>query len=139
MTDAQLTAAQHARVRKALASVPYAKFLGIKIDQIAVGSATLSLKVRDELKQNRGVVHGGAIASLIDSATAFAIISMLEPEESTTTVDMTISYLRPVTRGRMTATAKVTRAGRRIIAVSAEAFDDKQTLVATSLSTYIKL
>jgi len=139
MTEVQLTPAQHARVRKALASVPYAKLLGIKIDQIAVGSATLSLKVRKELKQNRGVVHGGAIASLIDSATAFAIISMLQPDESATTVDMTISYLRPVARGRMTASAKVVRAGRRIIAVSAEAYDDQQTIVATSLSTYIKL
>jgi len=138
MTDS-VSPAQQARIRKALASVPYAKFLGIELDNIGPGTATLSLRVREELKQNRGVVHGGAIASLIDSATAFAILTVIEPSESVTTIDLTISYLRPVTRGRMTATAKVIRAGRRIIAVSAETRDNQQTLVATALTTYIKL
>lgn len=138
MTE-ELTSAQRARIRKALANVPYAKFLGIKLDQVAVGTAVLSLRVREELKQNRGVVHGGAIASLIDSATAFAIITILEPHESVTTVDLTISYLRPVSTGRMTASSKVIRAGRRMIAVSADVHDSRRTLVATSLSTYIRL
>jgi uncharacterized protein (TIGR00369 family) len=139
MTGAKLTAAQEKRIRNAMASVPYAKLLAIKLDNASVGAATLSLRVRNELKQNHGVVHGGAIASLIDSATAFAILTVIQPDEHVTTVDLTISYLRPVTKGRMTATSKVIRAGRRIIAVSAEVFNSEQTLIATSLSTFIKL
>jgi uncharacterized protein (TIGR00369 family) len=70
---------------------------------------------------------------------AFAIIPLLAPKERVTTVDLTISYLRPVTTGRMRSTAKVVRAGRRLIVVSAEVFDDRETLTATALSTYIKL
>ena len=139
MTNAKLTAAQKKRVSSALAEVPYARLLGITLKQIEPGIATLEMPVRKQLTQNHGVVHGGAMASLIDSATAFAIISLLEGDEKVTTVDLTISYLRPVTRGKLRCTAKVVRAGRRLIAVSADVFDDSQKLVSTALSTYIKI
>jgi len=101
--------------------------------------ATLALEVRKELTQNHGVVHGGAIASLIDTATAFAIISLLAPKERVTTVDLTISYLRPVNGGRLRATARVVRAGRRLFVVSAEVLDKTGKLTTTALSTYIKV
>jgi uncharacterized protein (TIGR00369 family) len=139
MTTAILTAAQKKRVSKALGEVPYARLLGIKLEQIESGSATLQMRVRKQLTQNHGVVHGGAMASLIDSATAFAIISLLAPKEGVTTVDLTISYVRPVTNGTLRCTAKVLRAGRRLFVVSAEVFDSGQKLVATALSTYIKI
>ena len=139
MTEAKLNAAQLKRIHKALAAVPYAELLGIELDHVAPGTATLGMPVRRELTQNHGVVHGGAVASLIDSAMAFAIIPLLAPKERVTTVDLTISYLRPVTTGRMRSTAKVVRAGRRLIVVSAEVFDDRETLTATALSTYIQL
>jgi len=139
MTQVNLTAAQIRRAHKALANVPYASFLGIELETIESGTATLGLRVRKELTQNQGIVHGGAMASLIDSATAFAIISLLAPREKVTTVDLTISYLRPVTNGRLTCTAKVLRAGRRLVVVSAEVMDNRQRLVATALSTYIRL
>jgi uncharacterized protein (TIGR00369 family) len=139
MTGEKLTAAQIRRIQKAVASVPYAQLLGIELDEISLGAATLGLAVRKELKQNHGVMHGGAIASLIDTAMAFAIISLLAPQEKVTTVDLTISYLRPVTVGRMTASAKVVRSGRRLFVVSADVFSEDGKLASTALSTYIKL
>ena len=139
MTDGKLTAAQLRRIHKALSTVPYAKLLGIELEDVSMGTATLGLQVRKNLTQNHGVVHGGAVASLIDTAMAFAIIPCLAPRERVTTVDLTISYLRPVTGGRMKASAKVIRLGRRVIVVSAEVFDSRQTITATALSTYIKL
>jgi uncharacterized protein (TIGR00369 family) len=135
----KLTAAQLKRVQKAMSTVPFARLLGIELEEINSGTATLGIDVRKEVTQNHGVVHGGAIASLIDTATAFAIISLLAPKEKVTTVDLTISYLRPVTEGRIRATAKVLRAGRRLFVVSAEVFDKQGTLVSTALSTYIKV
>jgi uncharacterized protein (TIGR00369 family) len=139
MSEGKLTATQLRRVQKALGTVPFARLLGIELEHIGSGSATLVLKVRKELTQNHGVVHGGAIASLIDTATAFAIISLIPARERVTTVDLTISYLRPVTGGRLRAVAKVLRSGRRLLAVSAEVFDAGGKLTATALSTYIKL
>lgn len=139
MTRTRITAAQLRRIQKALDTVPFARLLGIELDAIETGVATLGLTIRHELTQNHGVVHGGAIASLIDSATAFAIISLLAPREKVTTVDLTISYLRPLTSGRATSIAKVVRAGRRVFVVTAEVFDEHGKLAATALSTYLKL
>lgn len=139
MSTSQLSETQRKRIEDALSTVPFAKLLGIKLDAIEAGEATLSLHIREEFKQNAGVVHGGVIASLIDSATAFAILPLLNPDERTTTVDLTISYLRPLVAGVVVARAKVLRAGRRMIATSAELFDDDGKLAATALSTYIRL
>jgi acyl-CoA thioesterase len=139
MKTGKLDAAQVERLSRALDSVPFASFLGIELDEIDTGVATLSLEIKPELKQNHGVVHGGAIASLIDSATAFAIMSLLRQGEHATTVDLTISYLRPLTNGRAKAVARVVRSGKRLIVVSADLFDDAGNLAATALSTYIKI
>jgi uncharacterized protein (TIGR00369 family) len=139
MTAASVPAERLERIERAIESVPYAQLLGIQLEKVASGEATLTLAIRPELSQNHGVVHGGAIASLIDTATAFAILTLLDSEERVTTVDLTINYLRPAVTGRLLATARVLRHGRRLIAVSAEVVDSSETLLATALSTYIKL
>ena|SRR5688572_29226919 len=139
MIKSGLNESQQERVEQAIRAVPFAKFLGIELESIEPGRATMSLQIREELKQNVGVVHGGVVASLIDSATAFAILPLLKDDERTTTVDLTISYLRPLINGRISATAKVVREGGRIVVLSAELHDDQGNLAATALSTYIKL
>jgi uncharacterized protein (TIGR00369 family) len=98
----------------------------------------ICLDVRDELKQNHGVVHGGAIASLIDTASAFAILALLQENEKVTTTDLTIHYLRPVTSGRMIALAKIVRAGRRRFVVSVEV-KNNAALVATAMTGYVRI
>jgi uncharacterized protein (TIGR00369 family) len=137
--DLGLTDEQRARIADALARVPFAKLLGIKLDSVEPGLASLSLEIREDFKQNAGVVHGGVIAALIDSAMAFAIVPLLKPDETTTTVDLTISYLRPLRSGTAVATAKVLRAGGRLIVLSADLVDSEGNLAATALSTYTKL
>ena len=139
MTEEKISKVQLKRLQKALGTVPFAKLLKLELDDVGVGTATLGLDVRKELTQNQDIVHGGAIASLIDTATAFAILTRLAPRERITTVDLTISYLRPVSMGRLRAVAKVVRAGRRLFVVSAEVFDGDGKLATTALSTYIKV
>lgn len=138
-TMPELTEAQRQRVERALDTVPFARLLGIQLESVVAGRAVLLLPVREDHKQNHGVVHGGAIASLIDSAMAFAIIPLLAHNERTTTVDLTIHYLRPLTEGDAKATARVVRAGRRVIVVAAEVVDHRGQLVATAVSTYLRL
>src|SRR5688500_4643362 len=137
--ESELTEAQRQRVERALDTVPFAKLLGIQLESVVSGHAVLVLPIREELKQNNAIVHGGAIASLIDSAMAFAIIPLLTENERTTTVDLTIHYLRPLVEGVAKASARVVRAGRRIVVVSAEVFDHQERLAATAVSTYARL
>ena len=122
-----------------LDNVPFAKLLGIELELSEPGHAVLSMPIRHEIKQNHGVAHGGSIAAVIDSAMAIAIMPLLAENERTTTVDLTIHYLRPLTEGTARASARVVRAGKRVITVSAELFDDQEKLAATALSTYLRL
>lgn len=139
MTENKLDEARVARIHEAFASVPYAKFLGLELGEMKPGEASLHLEVRDELRQNQGVVHGGAVASLIDTASAFAVVTQLEANERVPTTDLTIHYLRPITAGRLSATARTVRAGRRLFVLSVEVMDDQRRMVATAVTTYIKL
>jgi uncharacterized protein (TIGR00369 family) len=137
--DAPLTAEEEKRIREAFERVPFAHFLKIELGEVKRGSATLHLEVRDELRQNNGVVHGGVIASLVDTAAAFAIITSLEQDQTTTTVDLTIHYLRPLLRGRATAQARILRVGRRIMTIRVDVLDETQALAATALTSFIRL
>jgi len=139
MSASELDPQRVARAHAAFAAFPYAKFLGLHLGEIRDGQVSIHLDVRDELKQNQGVVHGGAIASLIDTASAFAVLMQIDINERVTTTDLTIHYLRPITSGRMTATAHIVRAGRRLFVLSVEVTNDANALVATAVTTYIKV
>jgi uncharacterized protein (TIGR00369 family) len=139
MMTPELTDEQRRRVEHAREAVPFLKLLGIEVESVGPGTATLVVPVREELMRNDGIIHGGVMASLIDSAFAFAIIPILDDGERTVTVDLTIHYLRPVSSGVAKATARIVRLGRRVITVSAELFDENEKLAATALSTYLRI
>jgi uncharacterized protein (TIGR00369 family) len=134
-----LSESQQKRIESAVANLHFGKLVGIKLEAVEPGFATMTLEVRDELLQNNRVVHGGAIASLIDSVAAFAVIPLLSENETATTVDLTISYVRPLVKGVATASAKVLRAGSRVVVISAEVLDETGNLAATALTTYLRL
>jgi uncharacterized protein (TIGR00369 family) len=119
--------------------VPFAKLLGIEVASVEPGHAVLTMNLGHDHMRNDAIAHGGVVATLIDSAMAIAIMAMLEENERTVTVDLTIHYLRPVTEGVAKASARVVRAGRKVITVSAELFDKDDKLAATAISTYLRL
>jgi uncharacterized protein (TIGR00369 family) len=139
MNEDKLDEVRLNRIREAFASVPYAKLIGLELGEMKPGEANLHLDIRDELKRNQGVIHGGAVASLIDTAAAFAVVTRLEPGERVTTTDLTIHYLRPITSGRLTATARIVRGGRRLFVLAVQVTNDHEVLVATAVTGYIKL
>jgi uncharacterized protein (TIGR00369 family) len=139
MTEDALSPEELRRIHEAFERVPYARLIGIEVGELKRGEASVHFNVRDELRQNLGVVHGGATASLIDTASAFAILTLLKPGETTTTIDLTIHFLRPLTEGRATARATVRRAGRRVLTVSVDVLDEDQKLVATAVTSYLRL
>jgi uncharacterized protein (TIGR00369 family) len=120
-------------------NTPYLKLLGIKLEEISEEKVVMSLEMQEKLRQPYGLLHGGATASLIDTATAFAVITSIGTEEKATTVDLTIQYLRPHTEGKVICTARVLRTGKRMLFLSAEAVNEQGKLIATALSTYTKV
>ncbi len=137
--DDRLTPEEERRIREAFEQIPFARLLGMELGELRRGAATLHLEAREELKRNRGILHGGVVASLADTAAAFAVLTLSEQGQATTTIDLTVHYLRPLAAGRATARARVLRAGKRILVISVDVLDESQALAATALTSFIRL
>ncbi|HEX8090419.1 MAG TPA: PaaI family thioesterase [Blastocatellia bacterium] len=135
----EITPETERAIREKFETNHFPRMLGIEIDSIEPGRARLGVEVRQELLQLQGVMHGGAIASLIDTAVAFAIISVSEPHDRFTTVEMKVNYLSAIREGRVVADARLIRDGRRIIVADCDVFDARGRLCAKGLLTYIRL
>ena len=135
-TPRELSAEELARLRETFARVPYVGLLGFEFVRAERGAATFALDVREELTRMGGILHGGAVVSLMDTAAAFAVHTLLEPEAGTVTVDLTTHFLRPAASGRIYARARVLRRGRRVVILAVEASDDAGELIATATMTY---
>ena len=127
------------RAAEGLRALPFSQLIGMDLVDIRPGEAVIKIEMRDDLRQPGGLLHGGVTATLIDTAMAFAVRTHLEDHELTATIDLTVHYLRPHTSGTVTCTAKVVRAGKRIITLSAEAENEQGKVIATALSTYTRL
>jgi uncharacterized protein (TIGR00369 family) len=135
-TSQELSAEELARLRETFARVPYVNLLGLEFVSAERGAATFALEVREELTRMGGIVHGGAVVSLLDTAAAFAVHTVIEPDGRTVTVDLTVHFLRPALTGRIEAHARVLRRGRRVCILSVEARDDGAEIIATATMTY---
>jgi uncharacterized protein (TIGR00369 family) len=91
-----------------IALAPFEEFLGMRIDKATKGKATLSMPFRASHCQGAGLMHGGAVVSLADTALAIAIKTLLPEGTHFTTIDMLLKFHAPVRWGMVTANATVT-------------------------------
>lgn len=130
---------QERALRKAFDSGPYYQLLQMKLEKLDLGFARLRMPVRQELMQIFSVVHGGAIGSLADTAVAFALLTLLEPEERVATVEMKMNFLVPADGGQLIGEARIVSKGRRIALGDMEVKNEKGRLLAKGLATYMIL
>ena len=137
--EKEITEEQKQRAADVLHNNLFAKMIGMRLVDMSANEATIQIEMRDELRQPHGLLHGGVTATLIDTAMAFAVITVLGKEEAASTVDLTVHYLRPHMEGAFSCTAKIVRTGKRLIFVSAEVINEKGKQIATAISTYTKV
>ena len=75
----EITTEQLRLIREKFETNPFPRSLGIDLDSIEPGRARLSLEVKQQHLQLAGNMHGGAIATLVDTAVAFAIVGGFVP------------------------------------------------------------
>ncbi len=126
-------------LRKAVESAPYYQLLQIHLEEIDSGFARFRMPYRKELNQAYGVAHGGAIASLADTAVAFALMTLIQPGEKVTTVEMKINFLAPVNSGEMIGEARIQHKGKRLALADMGVRDQNGKWVAKGLATYMIL
>ena len=124
-------------LRRAVEAAPYYQLLQIRLEQIDTGFARFRMPFRKELTQAYGVVHGGAIASLADTAVAFALMTIIQPGERVTTAEFKINFFAAVTSGEMVGEARVAHAGKRLVAADMEVKSQEGQFIAKGMATYV--
>lgn len=116
-----------------ISCAPYERLLHMEIVEACDGRATLAMPFLVQFAQGAALMHGGALLSLADTAMVMAIKSVLEPHTHFATVHVSADYVKPVSRGVVTATARLTRRVGRKISGEAQVSDDSDepVLVAT--------
>jgi uncharacterized protein (TIGR00369 family) len=117
-----------------------ANVLGFNYTSVSEGSATFEMVIDPARHGNvMGTLHGGVIATLADSAMGFAFASTLAEEESFATLEMKVSFLRPVWRATLSATANVVHRGRTTGLVECRIIDERDRLIAHATCTCLVL
>ena len=119
---------------------PIAHTVGFRMTAIGDGTARFEMDASPERHANpMGTLHGGVYCDLADAAMGYAYAATLAEGESFTTVELKINFLRAVRQGRLTAEAKVVKAGGALGFVECEVKDQTGQLVAKAASTCMKL
>jgi uncharacterized protein (TIGR00369 family) len=120
---------------------PFAALLGIWITEVSEGRVVFAAEPSEYHYNPLGTVHGGVIATLLDSALGCAVQSMLPAGTSYTTLELKVNYLRPITEktGTVYAEGKIIHVGGRIATAEARLTDAKGKLYAHGTTTCIIL
>jgi uncharacterized protein (TIGR00369 family) len=118
--------------------IPYYSTLGFELQEIADGRAVFEIEIREALTQN-GMIHGGVLASLVDSTCACAALSLILPDGYITTIDLQVEFLKPVANGRLKAKAKCIKSGKNIFFCKAKVWNEKHELICTGGTQLLRI
>jgi len=117
-------------------TVWFPQFLGIEVEELRQDYARMRLAYRPEFRQPAGVVHGGVIASIIDTVVVPAVGSGYDTPQQLFTVDFQLRFLAAVVDDDLVAEGWVAQRGRRIVFCDAEVRGGSGMLAATATLTY---
>ena len=118
---------------------PYPRHLRMQLVSISFDQAEVKLKTEQCHLQPFGIVHGGVLATLIDTATFWSVFLRLPEDAGLVNIDLKLNYLKSISTGIMTAQGRCIRAGRTINYAEASIKDKEGTLVAHGTSTLMVL
>jgi len=113
----------------------YASLLGMRPLHAEPGHVKLEFQASEQMLNPVGVVQGGFITAMLDEAMGPAALAALGPGHAIPTLELKVSFLRPVRPGRVVAEARVVHLGRSIAFMEASLFDEEGERLATSTAT----
>jgi acyl-CoA thioesterase len=116
---------------------PFYQLLGMKVLEIRDGKCRMEMPFRKKLTHPYGIIHGGAIASLADSAVAMALIDLVKPSDRITTIEFKINFFTSISQGKLTAQAKIIYKGSKTAVGDVEVKNEAGKLVAKVIATYM--
>lgn len=121
------------------ASAFHRSFFGMTLERVAEGEVDVALDVEDRHRNLLGIVHGGVIATLADTATGLAYRTVLEPGTQHVTSQLNVTYLAPGRGGRILARGRVIKRGRRTGYAEADVLDEESRLLARASALFAVL
>lgn len=124
-------------LQRALGIAPFHAWLGLRILSSGEGRLEIEMPWRDEIVSNPriGSAHGGVLASLIDLAGMYAILTQTTAVSAT--AGLHVDYHRPATAGPIRVRSEVVKLGRTLSVASAELFGPSEGLVASGRGSYL--
>lgn len=118
---------------------PAAELVGFEVSAVGEGEAVVTFTAGAEHANPLGSLHGGILSDVGDMAMGYAYASTLNPDESFTTLELKINYLRPVWDASLTATGRVVSGGKTVGLVECDIHDSDDRLIARLSSTCLTL
>jgi len=117
-------------VRGEIEPPPIAKLVGFEFVSIDLGHSVLEMTAGPHHANPMGTLHGGIVCDIADAACGTAMYSTLEDDESFTTLDLIVKFLKPVWNARLRATADVVKRTRSLGLLECDVTDEGGSLVA---------
>ena len=114
----------------------FPQFLGVEVEELRQDYARMRLPFRPEFRQPAGVVHGGVIASMLDTVVVPAVGSGYDEPRQLFTIDMQLRFLAPIVDDDLVAEGWVSQRGRQIVFCDAEVRTGAGALAAAATLTY---
>ena len=126
------------QIREFAARIPVLKTLGFRLTSVKRGFVVFEGQVVEGLTQN-GILHGGVLAAILDTACAAAAISVDFPDSYATTAGLQVSYLRSIKQGTFRAEGQCIKSGKNLLFSEASVHDSIGELLATASSQLIRI
>ena len=126
-------------VESKLPLMPIATLLGMGLVSVEPGQAVLEYGIDEKHANSMGTLHGGVLCAIADTAMGVAFYTVLSEEESLTTLELKINFLKPVWNGKLIASARVVKRGKTTGLVECDVLDEKNQLIARASSTYMAI
>ena len=128
--------APHPLVQRVLdAKPPIAELIGFEVVEIGAGRAIGTLQAGPRHANPMGTLHGGVLCDIADAAMGMAFASTLAPDESFTTIALSINFFRPVWQARLKAEARVINRGKSVGYLECDVTDQDGKHIARANST----
>jgi len=127
------------RIKAGEIGAPVSELIGFRLTSVEPGKAVFELDAGPQHANPMGTLHGGVLCDIADAAMGIAYASTLGEGETFTTLELKINFLRPFRTGRLTATARMVKAGRTIGLAECDVTDTEGRLIARAMSTCMTL